>query len=295
MHLFHRDVLIIADKLAELYATVHSARSGRDPHEVAAEFRRRLERDTGRSRFRAVVDIAHDGSGIDSFATGWATTVPLRPDHAHDEVTARLGTEQVRRLLKGRIEVGDVVVRPVDSVPHVGRQLIAALAGGRPAWLHTRTDATDLVELCRELGWPAAKPLPGNDTDLVVCHSPLLGDLLDALPLRGIAVRSGGQSGCGGLARATVDLDHTEGSALEVVDLVEVENTWESDRETATFCVANIVIGIDEELTTQFGTERPALRVVVHKVFPYPVEANEMQNINAGRLIVREALRRAAG
>jgi hypothetical protein len=61
------------------------------------------------------------------------------------------------------------------------------------------------------------------------------------------------------------------------------------DQELIDFCVGNVREGIEAELTELFHT-LPAIRVVLHRVYPHAVDANEYINHKAGRFVVRQAL-----
>jgi len=117
------------------------------------------------------------------------------------------------------------------------------------------------------------------------------GDLLRALPLRGVTVCVGSQSSCAGIARVEVDVEAgTTYPSVEVVDAVEVDDEL---REIADMCVENVWIGVQSAFRVLLGDE-PAVRVVVRRVLPHLVDANESINRRAGRAVVEEVLRRVA-
>lgn len=116
-----------------------------------------------------------------------------------------------------------------------------------------------------------------------------LTDLYQALPISSEHIRVGGQSGCGGIAAARIDLEPAQ--AYEFVDATPPprDDRFE-DRDLVDFCVTNVREGIEEELRALFG-KLPAVRVVLHRVLPHMVDSNESINRHAGRTVVKVALR----
>ncbi|MEU6483535.1 GNAT family N-acetyltransferase [Streptomyces sp. NPDC046887] len=176
MRHFERDILTVADQLAEVYAEVFTAPpwQHRDRAETRAAFRARLETDAYRPGFRAVLALS-DGGGVDGFATGWTTLAPFRTDRAYPRVTRRLGAERVAELLVGAFEVDELGVREHARGTGLGRRLLGALTEAVPdgrAWLLAWGGAPDTLAFYRRMGWQEPAPLPGDPTDVVVFLAP---------------------------------------------------------------------------------------------------------------------------
>ncbi|GIG67246.1 hypothetical protein [Phytomonospora endophytica] len=139
-----------------------------------------------------------------------------------------------------------------------------------------------------------ARDTPDEDTRL---HAPAETEgrepsraLLASLPMRGLTVRVGTQTNCAGIARADADLEAGAHPRVEVVDAVPPDPDADV-REVAAMCVANIGIGARAAFRESFGAE-PPVRLVIRRVLPHLVDANENVNRRAGRAIVGEVLRR---
>lgn len=118
-----------------------------------------------------------------------------------------------------------------------------------------------------------------------------LDALYRAVPIASALVRYGSQTSCGGMAQARIDLEPA--TEYEFVDAVPPPGAkWFHDQELVDFCVTHVRYGVETELTELFG-ELPAVRVVLHQVFPHQVDANEHVNQMVGRHVVRQALRAA--
>jgi hypothetical protein len=120
-------------------------------------------------------------------------------------------------------------------------------------------------------------------------------DLLRALPICAIRADVGTKHSRKGGATALVDLEPA--AEFEAVNAVTEEflSRWDDARdfpELVPMCFEYIIIGIQQELREHFGPELPAIRVVVHEVLPYMVEANEINNRIAGQKVIREVLHR---
>jgi len=117
--------------------------------------------------------------------------------------------------------------------------------------------------------------------------------LVEALPLRDIKVKFGSYGNCGGMAMAIVDLEPGTGPGVEMVDAMTELPAWAEDfRDIVEFCVEHLGVGIRAELREVVGAEL-AIRAVVRRVHPNPVDANERVYRGAGELVVREAARLA--
>ncbi|MFG2282377.1 N-acetyltransferase family protein [Streptomyces asoensis] len=176
MRYFDRDILTVADELAEAYAEVFTAPpwEHRDREETRAAFAKRLESDAHRPGFRAVLAFSERGE-IDGFATGWTTLAPFRTDRAYGRVTRRLGAARVDELLVGAMEIDELGVRGHARGTGLGRRLLSALAGRAPggrAWLLTWDQAADTLAFYRRMAWTEPEPLPGHETDVVVFLAP---------------------------------------------------------------------------------------------------------------------------
>lgn len=172
MQLFGSDVLALADPLADAYVEVFTAPpwDHRDPAATRQAFRERLETDAHRPGFRAALSLSPEGE-VDGFVTGWTTQAPFPADRAYGKVTQRLGSVCVDELLVGAFEIDELGVRARARGTGLGRQLLSALTatapGGR-AWLLTWDQAHETLAFYRRLGWREAKPLAGQETDVVV-------------------------------------------------------------------------------------------------------------------------------
>ena len=115
----------------------------------------------------------------------------------------------------------------------------------------------------------------------------LLTELYQALPITGERVRTGNQTGCGGIADARIDIEAA--AAYEFVDATPPEP---DDQELADYCVTNVRAGAETELTRLFGT-LPAVRLTLRQILTHAVDSNEMINRAGGRYAVQHALRTA--
>jgi hypothetical protein len=109
--------------------------------------------------------------------------------------------------------------------------------------------------------------------------------LYQALPISGARVRTGNQTGCGGIADARIDIEAAQ--AYEFVDATPADPR---DQELADFCVTYVREGVERELTELFGA-LPSVRVTLHQILAHQVDSNESVNRNAGRAAVQQALR----
>ena len=118
-----------------------------------------------------------------------------------------------------------------------------------------------------------------------------LDALYQALPITSAWVQNGGQAGCGGMAWAQIDLERAD--AYVFVAAVRAPDPERGvEQEDIDFCVTNVRHGVEAELTELYG-RLPAVRVVLTKVWAYPVDANELMNRLVGRNVVRQALNSA--
>lgn len=76
--------------------------------------------------------------------------------------------------------------------------------------------------------------------------------LLGALPLTGVNIRSGSAGNCGGMMLAFIDV--AGAPAYEFVNATPPPNEERyEDQELVDFCVANVRIGVEDELREHFG------------------------------------------
>ncbi|AGL15738.1 hypothetical protein [Actinoplanes sp. N902-109] len=112
------------------------------------------------------------------------------------------------------------------------------------------------------------------------------------VPIRGVRVRTGTQTNCGGIAAATADFepqaDPGVGFAVELA--LEYGPRDCRDEELEAECCAWIEGGIRAELADRFGLPLPSVRVVLRRVLLHLVDSNERRNHEAGRELVRHAL-----
>ena len=121
-----------------------------------------------------------------------------------------------------------------------------------------------------------------------------LSALYQALPISSAQVRTGSQTGCGGVADARIHIAAAPAyefvAAVPAPDLAPFELARYADRELVDFCAANVRAGVEAQLTELFG-ELPAVRVTVDRLFPHQVDSHESVNQRAGRSAVQQALR----
>nr|WP_272954578.1 GNAT family N-acetyltransferase [Kribbella sandramycini] len=143
----------------------------RDPDQLRAAFRQRLEGDVRRPGFQAWVE--RDAAGrIAGFVTGWTTPAPFRTDRAYGAVLERLGAQQVEEHLVGAFEIDELGVLESARGTGLGRRLLATAIAGHPrAWLLTADHATDTIAFYRRVGW-VEPPVKGEETEVVVFLAP---------------------------------------------------------------------------------------------------------------------------
>jgi hypothetical protein len=112
-----------------------------------------------------------------------------------------------------------------------------------------------------------------------------LTDLYQALPIAGARVRTGNQTGCGGIADARIDIE-----AAQAYEFVDATPPHPADQELADFCVTHVRDGVELELAELFGA-LPPVRVTLHQILAHQVDSNESVNRRAGRSAVQQALR----
>lgn len=111
-----------------------------------------------------------------------------------------------------------------------------------------------------------------------------------ALPISSALIRAGTYGNCSGIALARIDLEAATG--YEFVDATAPPSPGErdkDDKDLIDLCVTHVREGIEAELTDLFHA-LPAVRVVLHRVHPHPIDAHERVNQNAGRYVLRQAL-----
>ncbi|WP_157240958.1 hypothetical protein [Catenuloplanes japonicus] len=107
--------------------------------------------------------------------------------------------------------------------------------------------------------------------------------------VRGIAVRSGNQTNCAGIAKIVADVEPAE--RFEFVDAHAPDDRWtdREDDELIEWCVAAVRRGVEAGLA-EAGS--PPVRFVLRRILVHPVDSNERHNEAVGRMAVAEALRR---
>ena len=173
MQTYGADVLGIADELTDAYVEVFTAPpwDHRDPEQTRIAFRKRLDSDALRDGFRAWIERSDDGR-IAGFLTGWTTHAPFRTDRSYGSVLDRLGSEQVRELLVGAIEIDELGVVASARGTGLGRRLLAGATEQHPrAWLLNWNQAHDTIAFYRKLGWTEPE-VRGPEHDIVVFLAP---------------------------------------------------------------------------------------------------------------------------
>jgi hypothetical protein len=106
--------------------------------------------------------------------------------------------------------------------------------------------------------------------------------------VRDIAVRSGNQTGCGGIARIVVDAERAE--RFEFVDGRAPGDRWTwPDDELISWCLAAVRRGVLEGWA---AAGSPPIRLALRRLLVHPVDSNEHHNEAVGRMAVTEAVRR---
>ncbi|MEU9037786.1 acetyl-CoA sensor PanZ family protein [Streptomyces sp. NPDC048352] len=170
---YGRTVLDLAHELVDAYADVFSAPPWSEGEETIRQFSTRLQTDVRRPGFRMA--FAQSATGVDGFATAWLTPSPFPQHRAYPQVAAQLGSDRVRELLVGALEIDELAVRAYARGRGTGRALLAEITEDAPqgrAWLLTSRLARDTVATYRRLGWHEVPALPGTQTGVVVFLSP---------------------------------------------------------------------------------------------------------------------------
>jgi ribosomal protein S18 acetylase RimI-like enzyme len=127
-----RAVLAASAELAAIYAVVFCVPPWNEPLERADGLADRLGDWTEKPGF--IGAFAYTGASVRGFALGYTTPSPFPSDRSYGQVSAILGPEAVTAL-SGRLEVGELAVHPGARRVGLGRRLLDALVGDRPAWL----------------------------------------------------------------------------------------------------------------------------------------------------------------
>jgi hypothetical protein len=112
--------------------------------------------------------------------------------------------------------------------------------------------------------------------------------------IRDVLVRSGTQTGCGGLASALVDFEPS--SSFSFVSQVDAEESSPArhSEDLASLCISHFENGIRAALAEASGGRLPPVRVVLRRILVHEIDSNARRNRDAGELAVAEALRRVA-
>jgi ribosomal protein S18 acetylase RimI-like enzyme len=167
--------LTIAPTLRQLYASVFDQLPP-GGGTVTTHFRTRLDCDTRRPGFRAVLCCAGETRGpAVGFATGWITEAPFRRDRAYGDVIRQLGDADVHRYLVGALEVDELAVLNHFRRSGFGAQLLAELVVDAPrgrAWLLTSVENLGAIAFYERCGWRRIGTQDGADQRVVVFVSP---------------------------------------------------------------------------------------------------------------------------
>ncbi|MDG4786637.1 GNAT family N-acetyltransferase [Micromonospora sp. WMMD1102] len=176
------DALALRDRLVETYAAVFCAPPWNDPPERAARFGELLSGWARMPGFVAVLAEADGtaevggasevggmaavggmaeaggatgsggyGGAVRGFALGLTTPAPFPTDRAYGQVRRLLGP--AAETLPGWLEVAELAVRPAARRSGLGRRLLAALTGERPAWLLTVPQVAGTTDFYDAVGW----------------------------------------------------------------------------------------------------------------------------------------------
>lgn len=143
------ELLAARDRLVEAYAAVFCAPPWNDSPERAARFGELLADWAGRPGFVGV--LAGGERTVTGFALGLPTPTPFPIDRAYGQVGRILGPAV--QALPGWLEVVELAVRPDARRGGLGRRLLAALTGDRPAWLLTVPEVEGTTAFYDAAGW----------------------------------------------------------------------------------------------------------------------------------------------
>lgn len=166
-------VLDLVEDLVDAYAEVFSAPPWNEDEETIQRFHYRLCNDTDRPGFRAV--LAQSRTGIDGFAIAWLTPDRLPDTRTYAKVASQLGSDRVRGLLAGALQLDELAVRRHARPQGTGRTLLTELTEDAPdgrAWVAMSRRAEDAVASYRRLGWREVEPLPGEENGVLVFLAP---------------------------------------------------------------------------------------------------------------------------
>jgi hypothetical protein len=111
-------------------------------------------------------------------------------------------------------------------------------------------------------------------------------------PVRGVEVRSGRQSNCGGVARILVDIEPAE--RFELVAAQDGGWAGGCGEELIDWCVAAVGRGVLDGFSRAGYEQPPPVRLVLRRILVNQVDSTEFRNETVGRMAVAEALRRLA-
>lgn len=137
-------------ELIAVYAAVFCAPPWNEPPERAVNFGDRLAAWAGQSGFVGV--LAEQSGSVTGFAVGVTTPDHLPRDHIYDHVRSILGPVAVTELC-GRLEVLELAVHPSARRGGLGRRMLDALVGDRPAWLITVPVIPGTTAFYDAVGW----------------------------------------------------------------------------------------------------------------------------------------------
>lgn len=120
-----------------------------------------------------------------------------------------------------------------------------------------------------------------------------IDELLTALPIRDIRVRSGSYGNCGGVLFLTVDVEAGGTGGVEVVsDGADLPDWFADFPDDAVQCMERITAGAREAFDDRFAVE-PDVRIVVRRAKYNEVDIIMSIGPRAGKLVVAEAIGRA--
>jgi hypothetical protein len=118
-----------------------------------------------------------------------------------------------------------------------------------------------------------------------------VADLLRALPIRDIRVKTGSTGNCGGTVVAVVDLEPGTTDGVEMThDHAGLPDWADNLPEIVEEDLTDIEFGLRTALREQFGAE-PPVRAVVRRLNTNPADANQVYCRHAGRRVAEAALR----
>lgn len=135
--------------LVEVYRAAFCAPPWNEPEERALAFANRLVEDCAREGSVAV--WVRSGAAVAGFAYGYTTTSPFPDSGVYRRLREGLGTGV--DPLVGGFEVVELAVRPEHRGGGVGRSLLSAVVGDRPAWLVTSAKMPSAVGFYEHVGW----------------------------------------------------------------------------------------------------------------------------------------------